>query len=148
MARRKNKKPSVKEIPQGGKQPKISSHPQSFRGGVMSWRFNAVDKNGPFAWTNLSDGKEFKQVIEKLSNLETMSEADQQLGGCHFISVEKLSKEAGARLTEIRLDDLDELYSIRLEARGRVFCVHRRQYMRVLWFDPDHEVCPSKPKNT
>ncbi len=87
-------------------------------------------------------------VLGTLSDLETMSETDQQKRGCHFIAIEKLSKEAQQRLSQIQLDDLDELYSIRLNGRGRVFCVHRPQYMRVLWFDPEHQVCPSTLKHT
>lgn len=148
MARSKQKGPTAKVSPLDKKQPRIAGQPPSFRGGIISWRFNAADKNGPFSWVNLSNGDEFKTVVGKLSDIETMSEPDQQQRGCHFISIDALSQEAKQRLAEIKLDDLDELYSIRLDGRGRVFCVHRPQYMRVLWFDPDHKVCPSILKHT
>lgn len=148
MARPKKKGPAVAVSPLDRKQPRISSPPPSFRGGVIAWRFNAADKNGPFSWAGLSDGPEFMSVLGVLADLETMSEANQQQRGCHFIAIDKLSKEARDRLAEIQLDDLDELYSIRLTGRGRVFCVHRPQYMRVLWFDPEHRVCPASLKHT
>lgn len=114
----------------------------------MAWRFNAVDKNGPFAWSNMADGGEFMTVINKLAGLETMTEAEQGQNGCHFIEIHKLSKDAQERLREIKLDDLDEIYSVHVTGRLRVFCVHRPQYMRVLWYDPNHEVCPSIKKHT
>lgn len=148
MAKVKKKKPVAVVSPLDKKQPRTSSDPPSFRGGVISWRFNAADRNGPFSWDALTDGAEFMSVIKTLSDIETMSEANQQQRGCHFIPLYKLSKEAQDRLAEIQLEDLDELYSIRLTGRGRVFCVHRPQYMRVLWFDPDHRVCPAKLKHT
>lgn len=148
MARSKRKGPKANVSIRPSKEPRIAAAPPSFRGGIISWRFNAVDKNGPFSWTNLSDGDEFMEVVDKLASLETMSEIEQGRRGCHFIEVTKLSSEARGRLTEIKLDDIDELYSIRLTGRGRVFCIHRKEYMRVLWFDPDHGVCISSKKHT
>lgn len=120
----------------------------SFRGKPITWRFSAVDKNGPFAWTNLHDGHHHKSVIESLASLETMTEAELGQRGCHFIETPKLSKEARDRLAEIRLDDLDEVYSIRVTGKQRVFCVHREGTLDVLWFDPEHAVCPSEKKHT
>ena len=115
---------------------------------MLAWRFNAVDKGGPFAWTNLSDPSEYKSLIEKLAAFETMSEAELGSCGCHFIDVTDLCKEAQRRLVEIDLDDLDEIFSIRINGKVRIHCVHRPQYMRVLWYDPEHKVCPSPKKYT
>jgi hypothetical protein len=149
MARPQGKKiPKIVAAPEAKKEPRIAALPPSFRGGVIAWRFNAVDKNGPFSWLALDDPAEHKAVIEAMADIETMREADLDARGCHFIALGKLAKAAQDRLMELRLDDLDELYSIRLNGRGRVFCVHRPQYMRVLWFDPDHQVCPSVKKHT
>lgn len=149
MAAPKGKKvPKIAAAPEAKKEPKIAAPPPTFRGGVIAWRFNAVDKNGPFSWLGLSDPVEYKAVIEALADIETMHEAALDARGCHFIALSKLAKVAQDRLTELKLDDLDELYSIRLNGRGRVFCVHRPKYMRVLWFDPDHQVCPSVKKHT
>lgn len=114
----------------------------------MAWRFNAVDKAGPFAWTNLSNAAQHKSLIEKLAEFETMTEATLGSNGCHFIAVTDLSKEAQSRLVDIQLDDLDELYSMRINGKVRVHCVHRSHYMRVLWYDPEHKVCPSAKKHT
>ncbi|MCV6586722.1 MAG: hypothetical protein OIF47_14415 [Marinibacterium sp.] len=148
MARKKSKSPKVKVSPNPKKEPRIVAEPPSFRGGVISWRFNAADQGGPFAWSLLSDGEEFKAVVKSLADIETMSETEQRQRGCHFIPTDRLSKDAQTRLSDIELDDLDSLYSIRLTGTCRVFCVHRPQYMRILWFDPHHKVCPAPLKHT
>jgi hypothetical protein len=49
---------------------------------------------------------------------------------------------------DLKLDDLDTLFSFRVTGATRVFGVVRREYLRVLWYDPDHKVCPSKLKHT
>lgn len=112
----------------------------------MSWRLNAVDKEGPFAWTGLSNPSQYKTTVEKLANFETMSENELQQAGCHFIETRRLCKEARDRLIHLELDDIDEVYSLRLQGTVRIFCVYRQQYLRVLWYDPDHKVCPSQKK--
>lgn len=130
--------------------PKVSAPPK-FHGGVISWRFSDVDKGGPFSWTILeNDPARFVQIIKKLSNLETMQEKDLGEYGCHSIYVRDLSNVAQKRLGQINRDDVDQLYSIRIDGRCRIFCIHdaAHKFLRVLWYDPEHEVHPSPKKHT
>lgn len=145
---RRDKTPKAAFSPLPKKQVPPQKLGPTFRGRPMSWRFNAADRNGPFAWSNLADGDAHKEVIETLASLETMTEGDLGAKGCHFIETPTLCKEARDRLAEIQLDDLDELYSIRITGRTRIFCVHREDVLSVLWYDPDHAVCPSNKKHT
>lgn len=145
---KEQKQPKIGFKPHPTKTPRVQQPPPNFRGGVLAWRFNAVDKGGPFAWAKLSDALQHKLLIEKLAEFETMNEASLGSNGCHFIPTTSLCKEAQARLVEIELDDLDELYSMRVNGKVRVHCVHRPQYMRLLWYDPEHKVCPSPKKRT
>jgi hypothetical protein len=62
--------------------------------------------------------------------------------------VDKLIKEAQDRLTEISLDDLDELTSLHLTGKGRVWGIIDQGVMNLLWWDPEHQVCPSHKKHT
>lgn len=146
--KRGNKKPKITVVPNAGKRPKILNAPPPFRGGHIAWRFSGVDKNGPFSWAALEDPAEYKAVIESLSDMEPMNEAELGKNGCHFIPVKDISKDAKNRLIELQLDDLDELYSFRVMGAVRVFGIHRTHYMRVLWYDPKHGVCPAPKKNT
>lgn len=148
MARNRKKRPKIAAAPIPTKSPKIANQPPAFQGGILAWRFNAVDKAGPFPWTGLDDAVEYKEVLEKLIGFECMPENELISAGCHSIPTENLCSEAQARLVELELDDLDGLFSFRLTGKKRVFAVVRSKYVRILWYDPEHKVCPSKKKHT
>ena len=84
----------------------------------------------------------------------TWQEIEQQSGGrskgtnSHPIPVDQLTKEARDRLLELQIDDVDELFSLRLEGKVRVFGVRSGHVMQLLWFDFEHSICESKKKNT
>jgi len=61
----------------------------------------------------------------------------------HYISVSKIIPEAQKRLEQLRLDDVDELYSIRFAGEVRIFGIRKFNYFQVLWFDLNHEICPT-----
>lgn len=52
----------------------------------------------------------------------------------------KLDKPARDRLKEIEFDDVEELMSFRIAGAHRVWCVQSGHIMRVLWWDPNHQV--------
>ena len=146
--RRKNPKvPKTEYNPVVNKTPRFASDP-SFDGKPMSWRFSSADKNGPFAWVNLDEPTAYKETLEKLVSFETMNETDLRNGGCHPIAISDLSREAQRRLEEIYCDDLDSLFSFRITGGCRIFAIFQGNIMRVLWYDPDHNVCPSTKKHT
>lgn len=61
----------------------------------------------------------------------------------HSISVSDIVPKAQKRLAELKLDDIDSLFSIRLSGKFRIWGIRKFGYLQVLWFDPNHEVCPS-----
>jgi hypothetical protein len=144
-----------------GKRPKIAKHRQNpepakvpkskepeIDGSPLAWRFSACDKGGPFAWTGLEHGQPFKEVMERLHEFETKSWEEIIRTGSHPIEVYKCEKVAKDRLGEIQQDDVDELMSFRISRKKRVWCIKDRNIMRVLWWDPDHAICPAHLKNT
>lgn len=66
----------------------------------------------------------------------------------HSVEVGKLSKKARDRLIEIRKDDLDELYSLRLGGTERIWGILDRGVFILLWWDPNHQVYAYTLKNT
>jgi hypothetical protein len=130
-----------------GQKPKTPrAHP--FRGGSLAWRFSSADRGGPFAWSEIEGRAEIAEVIKKLSFFETMTESEIRDQGSHTIEIDRLSKPARHRLEQIKLDDLDEVMSFRLMGTQRVFCRIDANIMHVLWWDPNHLVCPSIKKHT
>jgi hypothetical protein len=56
--------------------------------------------------------------------------------------------EAQRRLTEIDRDEQAQLFSIRIAAKKRIWGIRDIVILRLLWWDPNHEVCPSPKKHT
>ena len=107
-----------------------------------SWRFSCADAGGPFAWPR-GDQKEI-DILDKLRHFDSMKWSEIQSHQNHAIAIEHLSSEAKRRLQDINLDDIDELFSFRLCSATRVFCIRVQGVAKLLWYDPDHLVCPSK----
>ena len=64
----------------------------------------------------------------------------------HFVKIDKFIKEARDRIVKMNLKDTDELFSLRLEGKIRIYGTRRLNYMEIIWVDPKHEICPSKKK--
>ncbi|MER8975442.1 MULTISPECIES: hypothetical protein [unclassified Mesorhizobium] len=137
-ANRKIPKHVVNPIPE-----KVPKWTESFIGGgehPLAWRFSSSDPAGPFAWSALAPLEKFKEVIEKLHEFETKSWQQIIDGGSHPIETYRLEKSARDRLSEIKQDDVDDLMSFRLSGANRVWCIQSGHIMRVLWWDPEHQV--------
>ena len=134
------KKAKIAYEPNPKKQAKVTE-PKELSSHI-SWRFSSCDKEGPFAWF-ASDVAKYREVIEKLYTFETMTETERAKTGSHNIEIHKLSPAAKKRLQDIKRDDIDGLMSFRVAGTNRVMCVREGNVMKVLWFDPDHQVCPS-----
>ena len=112
------------------------------------WGFRIVDLGGPWCWTEL-DGAGLGEVLARLRALESMTwdEIDGPTGS-HHVATAKLSRDARNRLVEIRQDDAESLFSIRVTGERRVWGILDEHVLRMLWWDPRHEVCPSIKKHT
>jgi len=111
-----------------------------------SWRFSTVDKAGPFSWP-IGTTEELN-IVSKLHNFDSMEWAKIEGKNHHFINVSDLEKPARDRLCEIGQDDVDQVFSFRLQGEQRIFCLRDRHIAKLLWFDPKHKVCLSKKKHT
>ena len=101
-------------------------------------------------WGALSTEKTL-EIISKLAFYEDKSWHQvraQNPTNQHPVPVADLVKPARDRLEVLKLDDLDELVRFRLAGTERVWCVRFDNVMYLLWWDPNHEVCPSAKKNT
>ncbi len=120
------------------------------------WQVGAIDSDGEWGWQRIGRIRWESEILPKLRNFETMtwSEIERQSGGKtrgtnhHPIPVSDLIPEAQRRLQELQLDDIDELFSLRLTGKARIFGIRRGRAMKILWFDFDHRICPSKKRRT
>ena len=143
---RKRKRPKLAQSPQPAKRPKAAG--PTIHGGPLAWRFSECDRGGAWAWTKLSDPSRYKNVMEKLQEFEKKNWDEITRSGSHPIAVSRIEKQAQNRLRKIHKDDVDELMSFRLTGTRRDWCVRQLSVMKVLWWDPNHEICPAPRRRT
>lgn len=66
---------------------------------------------------------------------------DGSVSNNHPVPVAKLSKEAKNRLEELKYN-IDELFSLRLEGKVRIYGFRVQNYLEILWVDLNHEIYP------
>ena len=148
--RKKNKKAKFKAEPYPSKTAKIASDPDSFNQMNPSWRISKIEMVDPFGWHNLST-QQINYIKDKISDFESMTWNQISIVGKkqnHSVAIDQLSKKAQKRLIEINIVDIDELFSLRLSGKERIWGILEKGVLNLLWWDPNHEVCPSYKKNT
>jgi hypothetical protein len=110
---------------EAGKQPKIAREPQSIMDRRPSLRLSNMRMKPPFGWDSISR-EDMKQVIE--------------VGG--------MCREARQCLAEDWQGGADEALTIRLTNKKRLWGILDGPILYLLWWDRDHAVYPSLPKNT
>ncbi len=151
MARKRPRIQSGLE-PHPGKAPRLSpsTDPKHAYDQSPTWSVSLVDFEGPWGWARL-ELEDARQLRDRLKNLERMKWREilvNDATGSHRIAVNDLSTGAQRRLKELRLDDFDELLSLRVDGKKRAWGVRDGQVLRFLWWDPDHLVCPSTKRHT
>jgi hypothetical protein len=113
------------------------------------WVFAAMDEGGPWGRKLLTESAIWDDILPKMRNFESMTwsqiELDRKRN--HSIPISDLCKEAQKRIEVISLD-VDELFRFRLTGEQRLWGVRDRNRFKLLWWDPEHKVCPSQKRNT
>jgi hypothetical protein len=131
--------------PETSKQPRLGESLKSQ--GNPIWRVGKIDFDGP--WCPKGIPKQLLlEIIGKLKHLESTTWVIIERGGSHFIPVEEITSDARRRLEVLKLDDTDSLFSLRLSARERLWGLRSNDMFSLLWWDPDHQICPSVKKHT
>lgn len=148
MARRPEKQPAVRTLPPGGKEARTSlgRDPSSNDRETIVWRFSIVDLGGTWGWRSVAARVWWNDILPKLQNFESMTWAEimQATGGrtqgnnSHFVQVERLTRQAKARLAAIRQEDVSELFSLRLTGTTRIYGIRDGRALKLLWYDPFH----------
>lgn len=143
----KNRKRPLKEQgPYSKKHARVSSiapNPDSFQRHPIRWSFSLLDMEGPFGWSAFSIQVLEEVLKPKLISFETMTWGEIEGRQNHAIPREQLSREAEKRLVEIKGEDIDEVFSLRIDGKKRVIGVRDKDVFMFLWWDPEHKVCPS-----
>ncbi len=114
-----------------------------------AWQFNEIDWGGLWGWHKL-EAKKWQENLPKLGHFETRTWADiKSDGNNHVVDIQNSpNPEVLKRLAEIHQDDIDELFSLRLSGKERLWGILDNHILKILWWDMNHEVWPSKKKHT
>jgi hypothetical protein len=156
MARKKS---GAKKQPKTGRRPTVRKKPKlpppkqgAFRGNF--WHFSEGDTEGSWPLGDIDNAP--INLRETLASFEKLNESEMGRGQCHHVEVTDLCQEAQTRLGALRKDDLTELYSMRLDGKKRLWARRLREEVQggycflfyLLWWDPCHQVCPSRKKHS
>lgn len=148
MPRKSRKKPKAAFSPSESKTPRVAAQAgPPVEGQKPVWRFAIMDFDGPFGWRGF-DPVLLPEINGKLANFETMTWQQIKVAGSHPVLIEEIAKAARDRLAEIGQEDLDELFSLRLSGKRRIWGILDRNQLKILWWDPEHRVCLSELKHT
>jgi hypothetical protein len=140
-----SKKPIAAIAVSPQKQPRIANDPTSFNDKKPSWRVSRMEFADPFGWHTVT-ANELSHIRQKLSNFESMTWNEilvKAKKNNHSVAVDALCAMAQKRLRDIHYGDLDELVSLRLGSIERVWGILQEGVLIILWWDPEHRVCPS-----
>jgi hypothetical protein len=144
---RKKKGPKTLIEPTTGQTPKVEFD-EDWREMRPAWRVSLLEMHTPFGWTAINETVAV-QIRERLASYESMRWKEFVFGyRSHFIKVSDLSKEAREHLASIEQDDIDSVLSLGIDQMSRIVGILEHNVLKVLWWDPDHQVCPSTKPNT
>jgi len=149
MAKRKGKKPYRKIDPSPEKVPRGRKKVEDSDIKLIVWHVGKIDKDGPWGWKDIEPERLWNNIHSKMSSFESMTWDEVMKGGDnHPVSVDGIIPDARRRLEEIGQDDIDELFSLRLSGRERIYGIRAGHIFKVLWRDPNHQVCPVPLRHT
>ena len=115
-----------------------------------AWRIGNLRMKAPFGWDAITRD-DMSQIVEHFKGLESMTWSAILIGAKkhnHNCNVDGMCRQAQACLLEDWQGGTDELLTIRLTNRKRVWGVLEGPIVYLLWWDPTHAVYPTEPKNT
>ena len=125
-------------------------------GEKIVWMFDKIDRNGSFAFDIHRSDFRSDIIMEKLIDYSSMTwdeikkqTHDKGKSKHHLLSIDSLSKDAFERLKAKQLEEeSDSIFSFALQNKLRVVGIREGRYFHVIWYDPEHRICPATKKNT
>jgi hypothetical protein len=133
----------ARRVPAVGQIPSINDQ-------APSWRIARIEMEDPFGWHLVGHGL-LHDIRIKLAQFEAKTWNEilvKEKHWNHTIPVSKLCAPARERLTSLHIDDIEEIVSLRLTGPQRVLGYRVGPVFHVLWWDPEHKICPSELRHT
>lgn len=147
----KNKRVIQNEKVSNKKKPFKVENPNSYYDMTPIWSFKYFDNDyNKWNFANVEDLN--TMIISKLKHFEGMPWGDiiKANGGRnhgnnnHFENISDLIPEAQKRWRELKLDEYDSIFSLRLTGVQRLYGILTNGVFKIVWFDQKHEIYPMK----
>ncbi|HEY4740865.1 MAG TPA: hypothetical protein VIH76_09755 [Candidatus Acidoferrales bacterium] len=138
------------------RQIKLGGNPASLDAETIAWQFHRMDSTHQhWGWDQLH-APVWRQILGKLKSFEglTWASIKEAAGGKHHgtnnhsIKISELNAPARRRISELRLEEYDKVFSLRFSNTIRIYGIRDGRAMRLLWYDPYHGggrgVCPTR----
>jgi len=155
--RGRGKKKSSRTVPKGAGtvgQPKKVPRQQAtadYHDAHPSWSFSILDRFAAVGgWVHLSTD-DHDELLQRIQTWEKSTWRDilvRDARNNHRIDVDRCCAASQQRLKSRRLNDVDQLVSLRVNSTARVIGILDRGVFKLLWWDPFHQVCPVELPNT
>ena len=143
----RNKKAGQNRDPRSRKKP-TSLPIVSTQDKKLVWKVARIDDNSRWGWDQITCPDFLRNIWEKMRNFETMTWGEILGRHHHAIAVNDIIKPAQNRLAQLGHDDQAELVSFRLSNTERIWAIRSGEEAFLLWWDPNHEIYPSRLRNT
>ena len=129
------------------KEVRTKENPDSTDQLTPAWQFHRCDReHSLWGWEKLPNEEFIKIIKDHLHSFENMTwvTIKQASGGrkngtnSHPLPIEGFAKDAIKRLQELKLDDIAELFSLRLNNTVRLYGIKDGRVLRFIWHDPHH----------
>lgn len=148
MAKKEKKIPNIDNYETKKEVRQSVGIPESYDKCLPSWKFHLIDREGKWGWNKLSPELIWDILSNRLNEKEHLNWSTLKESGSHNISIDKLAKDARKRLKEIGQADIDEMFSLRLSGKERIWGIRDRYTLKIVWWDSAHEICPAVKKHT
>lgn len=139
--------------------PKLASGPSTGADNPY-FCFEHADRSTPHAWAFSPNAGHAPAVVSKLCDFAKLTWRDierQQTGGGrkrhrkhHDMPIAKLCAQAQADIKRRKLDERfgGDIFRFRLAGEQRLWGFRDGRVFHVVWWDPEHKVCPSERRHT
>jgi hypothetical protein len=145
------KRPASKIVPTTAKTPHAVINPSDFYKQQPAWRVGILQVAHPWGWHEV-DSTIVERIRQRLIAFESMTWGEILVQGAkahHRVKLHRITGQARDRLEQIfGAIDVDELVSLRLTGVERIWGLLDGNVLRLLWWDPAHQICPSLKQNT
>lgn len=144
------KNPKVKTPPTPDKQPKTAAPVADPNKQTPQWCFASFQGTPWLDGDGRGDTDIFTTVCKSMKSFSTRTwneiEHDRP-DHDHMVRPDKIIREARDELERLQFGGL-ELWRFRFSGERRIWGVRDGRLLRVLWWDPHHQICPAKKKRT